>query len=206
MHNLPCPWPSRSPTYRLFAAQLVCCLLSHSEFLPNVHQIVAVESLHQMGYAHRDLKPENVLFTPSGQLVLADLGLAYRLGTTCDYRVGTHGYMAPEILAEPGLFGDSYDAKIDIWSLGITFLELFSKMRNPYLHVRQSKSGSRTYCSRYEETFMRNPADFSAMRKIKLEHHTLYNLLCRVSSPPRVRDLANAVPRCCAATLCDVQA
>lgn len=139
-----------------------------------------------MGYAHRDLKPENVLFTSAGHLVLADLGLAYRLGSPTDHHVGTHGYIAPEVLAEPGLFGEGYDAKIDVWSLGVMLLELFSKERSPYAPAGETEeSRSEVVVVMYGETFMRDPAKFAAMKKIKKDNHTLHNLLLRVRTPDR---------------------
>jgi eukaryotic-like serine/threonine-protein kinase len=67
---------------------------------------------------HRDLKPENILLdgdTPK----IGDLGLSRvlenELSTTL---VGTQSYMAPEMLEE------GYGIEIDLWALGVIFLEL----------------------------------------------------------------------------------
>ena len=75
--------------------------------------------LHELRIVHRDIKPENVLLTQDGgrgaELKLADFGCARLLrdGETCYERVGTPGYMAPELV-----MGSQYAFPVDVWSLG----------------------------------------------------------------------------------------
>ena len=62
----------------------------------------AVHYMHEKGYAHRDIKPENILLASNYQLKLADFGFATLLeGKNKNYiletKLGTEGYMAPEI-------------------------------------------------------------------------------------------------------------
>ena len=87
---------------------------------------------------HRDIKPQNIIFTVSGKPKIADFGLSRllknkfiisnkkRLPKNNDLSeyVGSNRYMAPEIR-----FGKLYNHKIDIWSLGIIFYELFENTR-----------------------------------------------------------------------------
>lgn len=83
--------------------------------------------IHKRGVLHRDLKGSNILLGKSGELKIADFGLArfYKRGRNEDYtnRVITQWYKPPELL-----FGATvYGAEVDMWSAGCIFLELFVK-------------------------------------------------------------------------------
>jgi serine/threonine protein kinase len=87
----------------------------------------AVAHLHELRIVHRDIKPENVLLTQDGgrgtELKLADFGCARLLrdGEACHERVGTPGYMAPELV-----MGSQYAFPVDVWSLGVLAFMLLS--------------------------------------------------------------------------------
>ena len=85
----------------------------------------ALEAAHQAGVVHRDLKPANVLIDKSGRLLLADFGVAKRLGAVASTGEGgisgTPAYMAPEQLT-----GDEVDARADLYSLGIIIYQLLA--------------------------------------------------------------------------------
>ena len=80
-----------------------------------------VRHIHHLGFVHADLKPENIVV--HGQVAkICDFGLARRDGDACSFpAVGTAAYMAPELLATPGVMQFSYTAAqpADIWAVGI---------------------------------------------------------------------------------------
>jgi nicotinamidase/pyrazinamidase len=87
------------------------------------------EALDQIGLIHRDVKPANILLTRSGQVKLADLGLAKVVAqeaatahTAAGVAMGTPSYMSPEQFAD----ARGVDHRADIFSLGATLYQMLA--------------------------------------------------------------------------------
>jgi serine/threonine-protein kinase OSR1/STK39 len=83
--------------------------------------IMALSYLHKQGQIHRDVKCSNIFIEENGKLHLGDFGISGILkgGKTTTF-AGTPCWMAPDVLTDT----KGYDSKADIWSLGITAIEL----------------------------------------------------------------------------------
>ncbi|KAF7659522.1 hypothetical protein LDENG_00296160 [Lucifuga dentata] len=97
--------------------------------------LLALQHLHSCGFVHLDLKPANVLVTESGRLKLGDFGLLLELKQKCagpaegkvkeDLQEGDARYMAPELLR------GQYGPAADVFSLGVSILELACNIEVP---------------------------------------------------------------------------
>ncbi|XP_067934508.1 G protein-coupled receptor kinase 3-like [Watersipora subatra] len=95
--------------------------------------ILGLEHMHNRNIVYRDLKPANILLDETGHVRISDLGLAHDFSKRKPHAsVGTHGYMAPEVLAK----GQSYDSSADWFSFGCMLYKLL-KGHSPF---RQHKT------------------------------------------------------------------
>jgi len=89
--------------------QIALAVLEGLTYLYDAHRII-----------HRDIKPSNILFNSAGEIKLCDFGVSGELiNSIADTFVGTSTYMSPERIQ-----GAQYTVKSDVWSLGITLIEL----------------------------------------------------------------------------------
>jgi len=93
--------------------------------------INGLHHLHSMQRIHRDIKAGNILVTDTGDIKLADFGSASHASPANSF-VGTPYWMAPEVIL--AMDEGQYDGKVDVWSLGITCIEL-AERKPPYFNM-----------------------------------------------------------------------
>jgi serine/threonine protein kinase len=100
-----------------------------------LQMLVGVEYLHGRWILHRDLKPGNILWCEKSQSIkICDMGMCLRFfGQKVSGMCQSIRYRAPEVL----LKFDTYNEKIDVWSLGCIFFELIAK--KPLFRVKSEE-------------------------------------------------------------------
>uniref|UniRef100_A0ABM5G9R0 Serine/threonine-protein kinase Kist isoform X5 n=1 Tax=Pogona vitticeps TaxID=103695 RepID=A0ABM5G9R0_9SAUR len=100
----------------------------------------ALAFLHHKGYVHADLKPRNILWSAEEECFkLIDFGLSFKEGNQDVKYIQTDGYRAPEAelqnyLSKTGLQSETEcTSAVDLWSLGIVLLEMFSGVKLKYI-------------------------------------------------------------------------
>ncbi len=83
--------------------------------------LLAIEYMHSNNLIHRDIKPENIMVSETGYIKLIDFGTVKETNSSDDTThtsIGTPHYMAPEVIR-----GDSYNRRVDYWSIGVCIYE-----------------------------------------------------------------------------------
>uniref|UniRef100_A0A665SXR1 Serine/threonine-protein kinase TAO3 n=1 Tax=Echeneis naucrates TaxID=173247 RepID=A0A665SXR1_ECHNA len=106
----------------LFTSPFLTKPLQEVEIAAITHgALLGLAYLHSHNMIHRDVKAGNILLTELGQVKLADFGSA-SIASPANSFVGTPYWMAPEVIL--AMDEGQYEGKVDIWSLGITCIEL----------------------------------------------------------------------------------
>ncbi|CAG9533857.1 unnamed protein product [Cercopithifilaria johnstoni] len=164
--------------------------------------------LHSKGMVHRDIKGANILLTHSGDVKLADFGIAAQITATIGKRksfIGTPYWMAPEVACVERRGG--YGVECDVWAIGITAIEL-AELQPPLfdLHPMQvlylmtkSSYKSPTLKDKYKwspffhdfikQCLTKNPKKRPTPEKLLASHHFVLGAL----SSRMTRDLLDKV-------------
>ncbi|KAK6621281.1 hypothetical protein RUM43_011587 [Polyplax serrata] len=167
--------------------------------------------LHSWDRIHRDVKAGNILLTENGTVKLADFGSA-SIKCPANSFVGTPYWMAPEVIL--AMDEGQYDGKVDVWSLGITCVEL-AERKPPYFNLNamsalyhiaqndtpqlQSPDWSEIFRHFVDSCLKKNPNDRPTSEKL-LSHqfvtrqrspHALIDLIQRTKAAVRELDNLN---------------
>ncbi|KAM3605552.1 uncharacterized protein V6R79_000665 [Siganus canaliculatus] len=157
------------------------------ESLAIAHQIASgVEYIHAQKHIHRDLKPDNILFR-GNTVKIGDFGLVTINDASLDRTVntGTPTYMAPEQENQR-----SYNHKVDIFALGLIYLELFWKLSsghergNTLLNAKHSQMFPKEFARTFPEEkeiiksmLCANPEGRPDASEVKGQLEKLYRIL-----------------------------
>lgn len=171
--------------------------------------LAGLSYLHLQSRIHRDIKAGNILLTDGGCIKLADFGSA-SIASPANSFVGTPYWMAPEVIL--AMDEGQYEGKVDVWSLGITCIEL-AERKPPYFnmnamsalyHIAQNDSPmlsspdwSDVFRHFVDACLQKNPSDRPTSERLTQHQfvarvkatHVLLDLIARTKNA--VRDLDN---------------
>ncbi|MDB9787179.1 protein kinase [Bacteriovoracaceae bacterium] len=154
--------------------------------------LLALNAIHDSGYAHRDIKPENILLKKDPRTglfddaVLADFGLAVSSDTAWDKICygGTALFNSPEIFIDSlnrrkSIYGNGANAleaakKHDVFALGLSLFQMYSGTSHPFF--RQNHSSYQThhlFTERYKEISLSNDVDRDNQIQLLREQYRL---------------------------------
>lgn len=115
----------------------------------------ALNYAHESGYVHCDVKPSNIMISRKGEVFLTDFGIARHIdaATMTLIGAGTPAYMAPEQIKRR-----DPTPRSDIYSLGITFYEMLTGGRRPFVGENAQVTGTASKRVRWEQLKLEPPS------------------------------------------------
>ncbi|XP_012935928.1 eukaryotic translation initiation factor 2-alpha kinase [Aplysia californica] len=160
--------------------------------------VCAVDYLHRCGLMHRDLKPSNIFFSNDGVVKVGDFGLVTALNVEQGQEekkelsktpgrhtaeVGTTLYMSPEQIARK-----PYDFKVDIFSLGLIFLELWIPFSTQMERIRALEEAKRQI---FPSNFTRElPVECELVKEMTADKAALRPATRDILDHPLLKDFA----------------
>jgi serine/threonine protein kinase len=127
-----------------------------------------IEYIHKNGIIHRDLKLQNIFLSFDNKVKIGDFGLATNVYNIDYNKVGTYGYIAPEVLN-----GGTHQFESDLYSLGVIFIDIFYKFKTNMERVLFIKNINVSKLSEHQDTTINkiiiSVLDFDYTKRISLD-------------------------------------
>ncbi|KAG0870480.1 hypothetical protein G6F16_006577 [Rhizopus arrhizus] len=153
----------------------------------------ALDYLHSRGVIHRDIKSDNILIGPQGQIKLSDFGYCAQIDKIRSKRTtlaGTLCWMAPEIVQ-----CKEYGPNVDIWSLGITAIEM---VEGSPPHLENPQQAIQILKTQHTPPSLKNPEQLSPYFRDFLNQCLQFNAEDRPTAHDLLQHpfLSDAAPLC----------
>ena len=152
----------------------------------------ALEICEKRNIVHRDIKPENIFINDFGYFKLGDFGIARKLENATGglSQKGTFNYMAPEVAT-----GTRYDARVDLYSLGIVLYRLLNGNRLPFIENDQQLLNPNARKTAVERRIrgekLPAPCDASGQMASVILRACAYNPAARFANATEMKDALN---------------
>lgn len=158
--------------------------LTEEEIQIIIYQTVCMlyDLQRKYGLIHGDIKPDNILYNRNTKHIkIIDFGSAFNIGQVGTHALASRGYIPPEIELQ-FVRRPEDDAKIDIWSLGIMMIEIYTGEIPELLDIR-THARSIFYCPTLEHWLRTHPIEFFFRNKCKNAHVQNFVFRCLQFEP-----------------------